>query len=320
MIRKLLGLAIAIGLISSSFAQEYPTRPIRVVIPFAPGGVSDLILRTVADPLTKILGQSIVSDNRGGAGGTVAASQVAQAAPDGYTLMLGNGGNLAVAPSLYRNLSYDPQKDFASIALVARAQLVLVVPPSLPAQSVGELLKLAKTRPGQLTYASSGVGAGPHLAAELLKSRAGIQMVHVPYKGSAPMLAALMGGQVDLGFDSIATSLPQVSAGRLKAIAVSGGSRSPLAPELPTVAESGLPGFNYSSYFAFVAPAATSFSIRERLTREIVRIVDSVETRSQLQSLGLEASPIAAAGLDEHLRKERTLWASVIETARISAD
>ena len=320
MICRLLALGVAVGVVSSSFAQDYPARPIRVVIPFAPGGVSDLIVRTVADPLAKILGQTIVSDNRGGAGGTVAASQVAQAAPDGYTLMLGNGGNLAVAPSLYKTLSYDPQKDFAPIALVARAQLVLVVPPSLPAQSVGDLLKLAKTKPGQLTYASSGVAAGPHLAAELLKSRAGIQMVHVPYKGSAPMLAALMGGQVDLGFDSIATSLPQVSAGRLKALAVSGASRSPLAPELPTVAESGLPGFNYSSYFAFVAPAATSASIRERLSREIVRIVGSPETQGQLQNLGLEASPLASAGLDEYLRKERALWASVIEVARISAE
>lgn len=320
MIRYFVSTCLCAFFISPSLAQNYPNRPIRVVIPFAPGGVSDLIVRAIADPLSKALGQPIVSDNRGGAGGTLAASQVAQSTPDGYTLMLGNGGNLAVAPSLYKNLSYDPQKAFAPIAQVARSQLVLVVAPSLPVSSLTDLIKLARSKPGQFTYASSGVGAGPHLAGELFKSLAGINLVHVPYKGSAPMVAALMGGEVNLGFDSIATSIPLVRTGRLKAIAVSGASRSSAAAEIPTMGEAGLPGYNYSSYFALVAPMATDINIKERLSGEVLKIVSSEEIRSQFQGLGLEPSPLTAAKLDEELRKERAKWATVIESARISVD
>jgi tripartite-type tricarboxylate transporter receptor subunit TctC len=274
----------------------------------------------MSDPLTKALGQPIVAENRGGAGGTLAASQVAQAAPDGHTLMLGNGGNLAVAPSLYKRLSYDPQKDFASIGMVARSQLLLVVHPSLPVTSVRELIELARKKPGQVNYASSGVGAGPHLAAELFKSLAGVNIGHVPYSGSAPMLAALMGGHVDIAFDSIATSLPHARAGRLRALAVSGDSRSPLAPDLQTVAQAGVPGFGYSSYFALVAPAKTPTKVLGRISSELMRVANSTEMRERLQALGLEASPLAAAELDGLLRKERSMWSTIVETAGIKVE
>ena len=225
----------------AAFGQGYPSRPIRAVIPYAPGGVSDLVLRSLSDPLAQRLGQPIVIENRGGGGGTVAAGQVARAAADGHLVMLGTGGNLAMAPSLYKSLSYDPQKDFAPIAMVARGQLVLVVHPSVPASSVRELVNLARTRPGQLNYASSGVGSPLHLAMELFKSLTHTEIVHVPYKGSAPMLADLAGGQVDIGFDSIATSLPHMQSGRLKGVAVSGEARSLAAPDLHTMAEAGVP-------------------------------------------------------------------------------
>jgi len=320
MIRHFLTVIAAFASSVPVAAQEYPTRPIRIVIPFAPGGVSDLIVRAISDPLTKILGQPIVPDNRGGAGGTLAASQVAQSTPDGYVLMLGNGGNLAVAPSLYQSLSYDPQKDFASISMVARSQLLLVVPPSLPVTSVKDLIQLAKAKPGQMRFASSGVAAGPHLAGELLKSLAGVNITHVPYKGSAPMLTALIGGHVDMAFDSIATALPQVQSGRLKALAVSGDTRAPLAPDVPTVAEAGIPKFSYSSYFALVAPVGTPAKIAERLSREVTKVVDTKDFRDRLQALGLEAFPLSVADLDALLRRERSVWASVIQTAHIKIE
>jgi len=311
---------LATALATQAAAQDYPTRPVRVVIPFAAGGVSDLILRTFSEPLSKTLGQSIVSDNRGGAGGTLAAEHVARSAPDGYTLMLGNGGNLAIAPSLYQALPYDPQRDFAPVAMVTRAQLVLVVHPVLPVSSVKDLVQLAKSKPGQLTYASSGVGAGPHLAAEMLKSFTGLNVVHVPYKGSAPMLASLMGGEVDMAFDAISTSLPHIRSGRLKGLAISGDVRSSLMPDLPTVMESGVPKFNYASFFALVAPAGTPSSITGRLSREIVRICETADVRKRLENLGLNPVPLAAAELDALLRKERTFWAGLIKSAQIKVE
>lgn len=320
MIRFSVAAIAALSLNAPAFAQEYPSRPIRIVIPFAPGGVSDLILRAVSDPLAKILGQSIVGDNRGGAGGTLAAGQVAKATPDGHTLMLGNIGNLAIAPSLYKSLPYDPQRDFAPIGMLARGQLVLVVPASSPIASVQDLVQLAKAKPGQLRFASSGAGAPPHLAGELLKSLAKVDLVHVPYKGSAPLLAALIGGHVDLAFDSIATSMQQVRAGRLKALAVSSEARALAAPDLPTVAEAGIPGFSCSSYFALVAPAGTQANVTERLSRGLGKVVASADVRSRLQDHGLEAYPLPPAELDALLRKQRSIWASVVESAGIKME
>jgi tripartite-type tricarboxylate transporter receptor subunit TctC len=314
---------IAVGfcaIVQTAGAQGYPSRAIRVVIPFAPGGVSDLIARTIAEPLSKTLGQPVVYDNRGGAGGTLAANLVARAAPDGYTLMLGNVGNLAIAPSLYKGLSYDPQRDLAPIAMVARGQNALVVHPTLPVSSVKELVRLAKAKPGELKYASSGVGASPHLSAELFKFLAGVDIRHVPYKGSSPMLADLMGGQVELAFDNIATSLPHVKSGRLKVLAVSGSSRSPAAADIPTVEEAGIPGFVVNSYFAFAAPVATPTPVIDRLTGEITRIAVLPETQNRLLAVGLESMSLGRKPLDDTLRKERSTWARVIESAHIKIE
>lgn len=301
----------------AAFGQGYPSRPIRAVIPYAPGGVSDLVLRSLSDPLAQRLGQPVVIENRGG-GGTVAAGQVARAAADGHLVMLGTGGNLAMAPSLYKSLPYDPQKDFAPIAMVARGQLALVVHPSVPASSVRELLNLARTRPGQLDYASSGVGSPLHLAMELFKSLTHTEIVHVPYKGSAPMLADLAGGQVDIGFDSIATSLPHMQSGRLKGVAVSGEARSLAAPDLPTMAEAGVPGFKVTSFYAFVAPAATPKPIVERLSGAITALASTAEVHNRLVSAGLDPDVVGSDRLGEVLRRERVFWADVVRTAGIS--
>ncbi len=306
----------AIG--AAAFAQEYPSRPIRTVIPFAPGGVADIVLRTISEPLAQRLGQPVIIENRGGGGGTVAAEQVARAAADGHVLMLGTGGNLAMAPSLYKSLPYDPQKDFAPIAMVARGQLVLIVPPAVPAASVKDLVNLARARPGKLNYASSGIGSPLHLAMELFKSLTSIDPVHIPYTGSAPMLAALAGGQVDMAFDSIATSLPHMQSGRLKGLAVTGESRSAAAPSLPTVAEAGVPGFRVTSFYAFVAPAATPKPIVERLSRAITDLASTSEVRQRLVSAGLDSSVLGYEQLGDVLQRERMLWAEVVRTARIS--
>jgi len=309
----------ALGLIAAAAsANDYPSRPIRAVIPFAPGGVSDLVLRTISEPLGQRLGQPVVIENRGGGGGTVAAEQVARAAADGHVLMLGTGGNLAMAPNLYKSLSYDPQKDFAPIAMVARGQLVLVVHPAVPASTVKDLVHLARSRPGQLNYASSGVGSPLHLAMELFKSLTAIDPVHVPYTGSAPMLAALAGGQVDMAFDSIATSLPHIQSGRLKGLAVTGESRSAAAPALPTVAEAGVPGFRVTSFYAFVAPAATPKPVVERLSRAITDLASTSEVRQRLVSAGLDSSVVGYEQLGDVLLRERMLWAKVVRTAGIA--
>jgi len=299
--------------------QGFPARPVRVVIPFAPGGVSDFVLRAVADPVGAALGQPLVADNRAGGGGTVAADHVARAAPDGYTLMLGTGGNLAMAPSLFKALPYDPQKDFTPLALIARGQFVLLAHPSVPAASPRELIALArKGDAAAIRYGSSGIGAPPHLAAELFKSLARIDMLHVPYKGSAPMLTDLVGGHIDVGFDSIATALPHVRGGRLRALAVSGEKRSLTVPELPTIGESGLPGFRLSSFYAFVAPAGTNAAASERLAQEILKAGASPAVAKRLVDVGLDPDPQGGDRLAELLRSERSAWAGIVREAGIT--
>ena len=317
--KHVLGMLVAVMALNAAYApaQGYPSRPIRAVIPFAPGGVSDVVLRAISDPLTKRLGQPIVIENRGGAGGTLAAEQVAHGVADGHVVMLGTAGNLAMAPSLYKSLPYDPQKDFAPVAMVARGQFVLVVHPSVPAASVKALIDLGRTRPGQLNYASSGVGSPPHLAMELFKSLTGINTVHVPYKGSTPMLTDLTGGHVDMAFDSIATSLPHVQSGRLKGLAVTGENRSVAAPELPTVSEAGVPRFRVTSFYAFVAPAATPKPNVELLSHAITAIASTDEVRNRLVSAGLEPSVVGLDQLGDVIQRERMLWAEVVRTAGI---
>jgi tripartite-type tricarboxylate transporter receptor subunit TctC len=254
--RILLGALVAVVAACAS-AQTYPTRPIRLVVPFPAGGTTDILAREVGDRLSRSFGQSVVVDNRPGAGGNIGSDLVAKSAPDGYTLLMGTVGTHAINPSLYTRMPYDHVKDFVPIILVAGVPNVLEVTPSLPVNSVADLIKLAKEKPGQLNFASSGNGTSIHLSGELFKTMAGVDMTHVPYKGSAPALTDLMGGQVQLMFDNLPSSLQQIKAGKLRAIAVTSAQRAPALPNVPTIAESGLPGFEASSWFGLLAPAGT---------------------------------------------------------------
>jgi len=269
-----------------------------------PGGVSDLVTHAVAEPLSKSRGQPVLAENRPGAGGTAGAQFEARSAPDGYTLLLG-GGNLVIAPNLYKSLQYDPQRNFAPIALIARGQFVLVVHPQLPVDSVSGLIQLAKSRPGQLRDGSSGVGAPPHLAGELFKSLARINVLHVPYKGSLPGLTDLMGGRIDMVFDSVATSLPHVRAEKLRALGVSAATRSLAAPDVPPIAESGLPEYDLSSFYALVAPSATPSAVLGRLSSEVTRVASSPDVRQRLVGAALDPAPLSRVDLAAVLKKER---------------
>src|SRR5438034_5972010 len=235
----------------------YPTKPVRLVVPFPAGGTTDLLARAAAQKLSEAWGQQVIVDNRPGAAGNIGAELVAKAAPDGYTLLMGTVGTHAINASLYAKMPYDHVKDFAPVILVAGVPNVLVVNPSLPVHSVQELIAYAKANPGKLNFASSGSGTSIHLSGELFKVMTGVQMTHVPYKGSAPALQDLLGGQVQLMFDNLPPSLPQIKAGRLRALAVTSATRAPALPDVPTVAEAGLPGFEASSWFGVLAPAGT---------------------------------------------------------------
>src|SRR5438552_13835540 len=247
--------------VSGASAQTYPTRPIRLVVPFPAGGTTDILAREVGQRLSMTLGQPVVIDNRPGAAGNIGADLVAKSAPDGYTLLMGTVGTHAINASLYAKMPYDHVKDFAPIILVAGVPNVLVVNPSLPVNSVQELIAYAKANPGKLNFASSGPGTSIHLSGELFKVMAGVQMTHVPYKGSAPALQDLLGGQVQLMFDNLPPSLPHIKAGKLRALAVTSVARSPALPDVPTIAESGLPGFEASSWFGILVPAGTPSAI-----------------------------------------------------------
>src|SRR5690349_10409778 len=236
-------------------AAGYPARPITLIVPYAPGGGNDVLARAVAEPMGQTLGQPVVIENRGGAGSSIATRQVAKSPPDGYTLGLGGTGTLAIDPTLYPNAGYDPRRDFAPIGLIGTSALVLVIHPSIPAHSVKELIAYAKANPGKLTFASAGVGSGIHLAAEYFRFQAGIEMTHVPYKGSAPALSDLVGGHISMYFSSLPPAVALVKDGKLRALAVTGLQRSPIFPELPTIAEAALPGFEAVLHYGIVAPA-----------------------------------------------------------------
>ncbi|MBI3068925.1 MAG: tripartite tricarboxylate transporter substrate binding protein, partial [Betaproteobacteria bacterium] len=266
---------------AAAAAPGYPSKPIRVVVAYPPGGPNDLSARTVAQKLTEALGQPVLVENRAGAAGNIGSHAVAKSAPDGYTLLNGASA-LTIAPALTRNLNYDVVKDFAPISLTAASSFVLAVHPSVPVSSVKELIALARTRPGQLNYASSGVGAPPHLAGELLKTMANINIHHIPYKGVGQSISDLVGGQVDMMFTSPPNAIPHVRAGKLKALAVSTAKRSPLLPEVPTVSESGLKGFAIGTWFGLLAPAGTPRDIVDRLNASIVRIIADAEVRERL--------------------------------------
>lgn len=299
-------------------SARYPARPIRIVVPFGPGGPSDLVARTVAQKMSESFGQQVVVENRGGANGVVGVEAVARSAPDGYTLVMGTTGTHGINASLLPKLPYDTIKDFAPIARFGISNYVLVAHPSLPVRSVKELLSLAKARPGQITWAAGG--GVTQLAAELFKHSAGIDVVIVPYKGNAPAVTATMSGEVSLIFGGIAQSARLVEAGRLKAIAVSGAQRSHVLPKVPTVSESGLPGFEAGSWYGLLAPAATPRAIVEQLNREVLRVLKLPDVREKLLAQAFEIPLDTPEQFAAHIRADVPKWAKVVKEAGIKAN
>jgi tripartite-type tricarboxylate transporter receptor subunit TctC len=267
-------------------AQTYPAKPIRFVVPFPPGGPLDIMARGIAQRLQDAWGQPVVVDNRPGAGGGIGADLVAKSPGDGYTLLMGAVSTHAINPSLYAKIPYDPQKDFAPVALVAQVPNILVVNPALPVRSVTELIDYARAKPGALSFGSGSTGSTGHLAGELFKARAGVEMVHIPYKGGAPAMQDLLAGQTQLMFDNLANALPQVKAGKLRALAVTTLERAPAVPELPTIAESGLPGFDLTTWFGVFVPAGTPPEVVAKLNAEIVKSLESKALAERLAAMG----------------------------------
>ena len=303
-------LAIASG---AAVAQAYPVKPVRMVVPFPAGGATDIVGRLIAQKLSESWGQQVIVDNRGGAGGTIGSDIAAKSAPDGYTMLVGTSSTHAIAPSLYSKLPYDPVRDFAPVTLVASATILLAVHPSVPAKNVRDLIALAKRKPNALSFASSGNGGISHLIGEHFKSVGGIQMLHVPYKGDTPALVDLVGGQVHLMFGTAVSFLPYVKAGRLNALAVTNPKRSPIAPDVPTVAESGLPGFEALQWFGIFVPAGTSKEIVARLNGEIVKIVRLPDIRERMTSLGADVVGSTPEQFAAFQKADTTKWGRVIK-------
>jgi tripartite-type tricarboxylate transporter receptor subunit TctC len=303
-----------------ALAQTYPAKPIRLVVPFPAGESVDATARLVGQSWSSALGQQVLVDNRGGAGGTIGSEAVAKSAPDGYTLLWGNVGPLAIGPGLYKNLGYDVAKDFEPVSLVATLPFVLFASPVLPANSVTELVAYAKAHPGEINFGSTGVGSGLHLIAELFKSVAGIQIVHVPYKGVAQALPEMMSGKVQIAFNTIPAFLPHVKAGRLKALAITASTRSPLLPEVPAMTEAGLAGVQGGSWHAVVAPAGTPRAIIERLNQTLVATISVSELRNQLLNQGAQPVGGSPQELRKFMQTEGEKWGRVIQSSGARAD
>ena len=308
-----------VATVSPASAQKYPLKPVRIVVPYAAGGPLDENARALGQKLASRWSQPVLVDNRGGSGGAVGAELVAKAPPDGYTLLLGNGGPITVYPHLRKKRQYDPERDLEPVTFMLSSPMLLLVHPSTPIKSVRDLVRVAKARPKGLTYASAGVGNFQHLSMELLQSLAGITMVHVPYKGAAPAFVDLLSGQVDLMFANILGALPQVKAGRMRAIAVSSAKPSSAAPGVPPVA-SEYPDFDMTGWQGIFAPAGTPAPVVDRLAREIAAIVNTPEIRAKLLMLGVAPDGRGSAGFSQFQRSEIDKWGKVIKDAGIQAD
>ncbi len=313
----LLAAGIAAGV---AHAQSYPARPVRMIVPAAPGGGADIVARIVAIKLTEMLGQQVVVDNRAGAAGTIGAEMTARAIPDGYTVLMAQSTSVAIAPHLYPKLGYDTLRDFAPISLSAAVPNLVVVHPSIPVTTIKELIALAKAKPGQLNYGSSGTGAPSHLAGELLKSLAGAQLTHIPYKGAGPATASLLGAETQVMFAPIVAVMPHVKSNRLRAVAVTTAKRSPAVPEIPTVAESGVPGYEIASWFGVLGPAKLPPDVIARLNRDLVKAVQAPETKERLANEGAEAIGSTPAQFTAYLREELARYGKLIKDAGIRAE
>jgi tripartite-type tricarboxylate transporter receptor subunit TctC len=317
--RFLLVLATLLSATQPVHAQTYPSRAIRLVVPFAPGGTADIIGRPLAQRLGESLGQSVVIDNRGGAGGVLGASVAAKAAPDGYTLLLGSSGALTISPSLSK-LAYDPTKDFAPVGIIATSQFILVVHPSVPARDVKALIALARARPGALSFGSAGTGNVGHLAGELFESMAKVDMVHVPYKGAAPMTVDLLAGQVDLGFPGLSSLVPHVQSGRVRALAVTGLRRSGVFPDLPTLDEAALPGYEAITFWGVLAPGKTPPEILQRLGVAVAEAARTTELRDIYVKAGNDPAVSTPEEFAARIRADIAKWAQIVKAAGIKQD
>jgi tripartite-type tricarboxylate transporter receptor subunit TctC len=309
-----------LALAAPAAAQDYPNRPITLIVPYSAGGGNDLMARTAAEKMSKALGQQIVIENRGGAGGSIATRQVAKAPPDGYTLGLGGTGTLAIDPTLYTNVGYDPRTDFAPIGLIATSGLVICVHPSLAARSISELIALAKQQPGKLNYASAGTGSGIHLGTEYLASMAGIKLTHIPYKGSVPALTDLVGGHVAIYFSSLPPAVGLIKDGKVRALAVTSAKRSPILPDVPTVAEAALPGYEAVLHYGIVAPAGTTRPIIEKLSAALRTAVTSDELKARLAEDGAEPLPSTPEEYAADIDREETKWSAIVKLSGAKAE
>jgi len=313
-----LGLLVgALAWLPNAGAQEYPTKPIRLVITYPPGGNTDLVGRALALKLGEFMGQQVVVDNRGGAGGVLGSMITAQSAPDGYTIMLGTSAGMVINPLLSRKLTYDPVRDFAPVSMVVIVPQLLVINPQLPVKNVRELIAFAKAKPGYLNAGSSGVGTPNHFGTELLKWLAGVDIVHVPYKGGAPALTDLLGGQIQMAFSSVPAVLPHIKAGRLVALGVGSAKRSPALPNIPTIAEAGVPGYEYTTWYGIFAPAKTPRTLIARLNAEIVKAMETPDIKDRFTALGGDPDPGTPEELRAYMANESAKWAKIIKAANI---
>ena len=321
MLQRILVVAgLLVASLASAFAQSYPNKPIRIIIAQAPGSATDVISRVVANRLQESLGQPVVIEARPGAGGAVGTEAAARSAPDGYTLFMGNNSTHGSNPALYPKLPYDAVKDFAPITLVATVPYVLVVDPALPVSSVEQLIALAKSQPGKMNYASAGNGSTHQFCGELLKSMAGIDVLHIPYKGSPPAIAGLLGGEVSLMFANLTDIGSQIRSGKVKALAVTVAKRANLLPEVPTLSEAGLPGFEIGSWFGLLAPAGTPAPIIARLNAETVKVLGREDVQSTLGAQGLELAPSSPEQFAAHIKSEIAKFTRIAKAAGIKAE
>jgi tripartite-type tricarboxylate transporter receptor subunit TctC len=318
--RLMFSALISSAVILPAHAQTYPDRTIRIIVPFAAGGSTDIVARTTSQKLSERLRQSVVIDNRGGGGGNIGSDMVAKAPPDGYTLLIGTVGSLAINPTLYKKMPYEPLKDLTPIGYIGSTPHVLVVHPSLPARSVRELTSLARSKPGELNYASGGTGGSTHLAAELFKSLSKLDMIHVPFKGGALGMVSLLGSHVDLMFQTMPPVLPHVKSGRLRALGMTGADRSPLLPALPTIAESGLPGYEVTQWWGLLGPSGLPSAIVARLSSELNAILQQPDVKERFATEGADAAPNTPEWFASRMKLESAKWAKIVRASGATAD
>lgn len=316
--RLVLACALGIAVSATAMAQEYPTKTIRIIVGYAPGGTTDIIARILAARLTETMGQSVIVENRAGAGGNIGADLVAKAAPDGYTLQLGTAGNMTINPSLYKNMPFDTVRDFQAVSLIAMLPNLMVVNPKVPAKTVQEFVAWAKSHPGKVFFGSSGIGNTPHMTGELFNLATGLSMIHVPYKGSGPALTDLIGGTgVQVMFDNMPSAIGHVRSGSLRAIAVTSPERVKSEPNIPTVSESGFPDFEVVTWFGLFAPAGTPSAVVDRLNREVADAIRVPKIKKQLNDLGAEPVSNSPAEFSKLVKTDRDRWAKVVKATHI---